>query len=551
MKPAVRRRRWIWIVAGLIVVAAIALFAAPRLMEYLGEPEEAQEGDVVVAFVGDLSSNATASGTLEAQQEADLALNASGRVQQVFVEAGDEIRAGDLLVQLDTEALERAVRSAEQSVVVQEANLAALLDEPSEADLDAAEANIVSAQAQLDDLLEGPNKEEIDAAESELRAAKANVWAASEELDETLAGASEADIAAAQANLFSAQIEQEAIADTYETIIDLCFTFPDGTEICPLYGPVEEETRANLEAADQALVAARAQYDLLVDDPDPDLVAIAQANLAVAVAQQEAAQAQLDLLQRDPSTAEIAALKAQLAQAQASLASLKREATEEELEIAQAQLEQARIGLEKAENDLAQAALEAPFDGVVTDVHVTEGELASGPAVTLLSKESLEVVLDVDEVDIGSIQVGQEAVITLEAWPDTELQASVLSIAPKSSLGGDDVVTFQVRLGLEAGELPARAGMTANANLVKAKRENVLLVPNRAVIADRESGKYYVNRVSDGGLNQVEVVIGLRDRRNTEIVDGLEEGDRLLIGSYEMGFDFGEGPPSAIREMYQ
>jgi HlyD family secretion protein len=543
-----KRRTWVWVIGVLAVIAVIALVAVPKIIE--NTASEPETGDIEEVFIGDLSASATASGQLEAQQEADLMMSASGQVEQVYVEIGDEVMAGDPLVKIESDALERLLQSAEQTYKIQEANLAELMDGPSSSDVKSAEAAVAGAQAQLEDLLDGPRIEEIDAAQANVRAAEANVWNASEQVDQVLAGATQADIVSAEASLLAAQVQQEAMEEAHQNIVDACFEFPDGSEICPLYGPIEEQVRADKEAADAAYKSAQAQYDALVGDPDVNVLAAARANLAAAQARQDAAQAQLDLLLTGPDEAQIAGAKTQLAQAQASLAALNRGATEEQLTIARAQLEQARIAKEKAEKDLSKATLVAPFDGVVTAVRIVQGELTSGPVVSLVNHHSLEVVLDVDEFDIGYITVGQPAVVSLETWPDEELEGSVVSIAPEAEIGGD-IVTFQVHLSLDAGDLPIRSGMTANADLVTANRKDVLLVPNRAISIDRTAGKYYVNLLENDQIDQVEVTIGLRDNRYTEITAGLAVGDRVVIGAVTQGIDFMQGPPSAVQEMNQ
>jgi len=204
--------------------------------------------------------------------------------------------------------------------------------------------------------------------------------------------------------------------------------------------------------------------------------------------------------------------EAQVAQAEANLATLLAGASEERLAIAEAQVAQAQIALEDAQDNLAKAAVKAPFDGVVTEVYVAVGEWATGLAVDLMDYSSLEVVLDVDEIDIGGLAVRQQAVVTLETWPDEELTGELVSIAPKAR-SGTEIVTYQVHLSLDTGELPIRSGMTANAELVTAKRENVILVPNRAITADRQAGKYYVNLVQGDTIVKTEVTIGLRDNK--------------------------------------
>ena len=144
-------------------------------------------------------------------------------------------------------------------------------------------------------------------------------------------------------------------------------------------------------------------------------------------------------------------------------------------------MEQARLALADAEEALAKDTITAPFDGAVTTVYVQPGEIAAGPVVTLVDLSSLEAVLQVDEVDVGGLAVGQPATITLESYPDTEIAAEVASIAPAAGASVTGLVTYDVRLRLGESGVPLLAGMTANATLVTAEKTDVLLVPNEAI----------------------------------------------------------------------
>ncbi len=94
--------------------------------------------------------------------------------------------------------------------------------------------------------------------------------------------------------------------------------------------------------------------------------------------------------------------------------------------------------------------------------------------------------------------------------------------------------------------------MTANAELTALERQNVLLVPNRAIIIDRQAGKHYVNRVDGDSITKVEVTVGLRDGSYTEITSGLQEGDQVSIAENEgPGFDFTQGPPPEAHRFNQ
>ena len=102
---------------------------------------------------------------------------------------------------------------------------------------------------------------------------------------------------------------------------------------------------------------------------------------------------------------------------------MKAGASAQDIAIAEAQLAQARLDLLAAEERLAESTIVAPFDGLVTEVFVSIGERATAEVLELVSSD-LEVVLQVDELDIGSLKIGQPAQITVEAWPAEELQGS-------------------------------------------------------------------------------------------------------------------------------
>lgn len=558
MESKKKSKRVLWIilaVAAIVVVVWAVNGPVARLRQ--GSVQAAanvEPGQTVTAFIGDLSSGATASGRLLPRREARLALGLAGQVQEVYVEVGDEVQAGDLLIRLEAGSLERAVRSAEQTLAIQEASLAELCQGASEEEIAVAEASVESAKASLANAQAGLigvrsalTKSELardslaDAdvtAGANLSSARAALSSAQAQLAALLEGADAEMVEQARLNweqaknsLWNAQLERDAVNGRPGTpgyVKDQMGIAVANAEIAVQLAEINY-LQAQEGATDEAIAAARsavasaeagvtnAQAGL--DEVDDQ---IAQAEASVTQAEASVTQAEAGVLQAE----------AAVAQAEANLAMLLEGASEEKIAIAQAQVEQARISLAGALDNLAEASLEAPFGGVVTDVYVATGEWANGPAVDLVDTGSLEVVLDMDEIDIGAIAVGQPTVVTLEAWPDEELTGEVVSIAPKAQVQAE-IVTYEVHLSLQAGELPVLTGMTANAELITAEREGVLLVPNRAITADRAAGKYYVNLVQGDSIAKTEVSIGLRDSDYTEITGGLEEGAKLVIGNFE------------------
>lgn len=576
-----RNVRIITLVTTVVVIAVVILGGCQFARQNALKAQAPDPGDIVTVFIGDLSSSASASGQLVPGREAKLALSTSGVVKQVYVQVGDQVRAGDILVELESDDLQRAVENAQQTLTIRQANLAELLKEPNAQDLTSAQASVDNAQVNLDDLLAGPSDEELAQAQAALDAAQAR-------LDDLLAGASKEEIAQAQAAVVSAKaaieaakVRAQALADQVVVVQNDIHTaqlgmdqardmynllvwndWKAGVSWAPYsaQGAAVKTTKINYDAAvanltlteinanDSGVRSAEAQ----LAQAEAALASLTEdktAQIAAARAQVARTQANLTTL-TDDNTVQIASARAQLAQAKANLTKLLDGASDEQVAVAQAQVEQAQIALEDTQANLANATLTAPFDGIVTQVYVAVGERAAGAAVDLVDPSSLQVVLDVDEIDIGNIEVGQPTIVTLETWPDQELPGKVISIAPKAqTLAG--IVTFEVHLSLDAGDLPIRDGMTANAELITASRQNVLLVPNRAITADRQAGAYYVNLVKGNETQRVEVTIGLRDDSHTEIKSGLQEGDQVLIGEVNAGLDLTSGPPAGIRKLGQ
>jgi len=436
------QRRKKWIIAGAAVLAlALAFVVAGPLLFMRNATTTEGEVERVEVFVGDLSSEATASGELDARQRAALAPLAAGTIAEVLVAVGDEVSAGDPLLRLDTAGPARDVATAQQALIAQEASLEDLLAPPAAADLVAAEAAVASAQAQLDDLRDGPSETEVAAAEASLRAAQADLSAASARLNTAQSGASDEALRAAQLELEIARREATSAAERHSTIL---VTEPNAFLTEEMLADMELNARVAAQQANATLAAAQKAYDDLVNG-NPGSASAARAGVASAAAQRDAAQAQLDLLREGPAAATVASARASLAQAQVQLEQLQNGPTGAQRVAAEVAVESARINLERAERQLAEATLVAPFDGVITAVNARPGETAAGVLVEMADLNSLQVALDVDEVDIAQVQVGQTAALTPATFPDETVPAVVAAIAPEAS-ANSDLVTYRVYL---------------------------------------------------------------------------------------------------------
>ncbi|MBU0703439.1 MAG: efflux RND transporter periplasmic adaptor subunit, partial [Chloroflexi bacterium] len=245
--------------------------------------------------------------------------------------------------------------------------------------------------------------------------------------------------------------------------------------------------------------------------------------------------------QLQSSNNDLAASSDTYRQAQNDLADLLDGADDSDIEAAQLQVDQARASLEQVQLQLAEATLTAPMAGVVTALDIQPGEMASAgqAAVVVISDLSVLVVeINLDETDVAQVTVGQETLVSVDAFPDAELTGEVTYIAPVAETQSG-VVLYPVTVKLLPTDLPVRAGMTADVEIVSASQEGALIVPLRAV--HTEGGQSYVNRLVGGRTEQVEVTLGLTTDTEVEITGGLAEGDVVSVVAAPTQSSTGQG----------
>lgn len=244
----------------------------------------------------------------------------------------------------------------------------------------------------------------------------------------------------------------------------------------------------------------------------------------------EIARLQLESLKNGNSGA-LNAAYARVIQAQKELDRVKAGPTQADIDKADINIQQAQAQLDTAKKALERTDLIAQFDGVVSAVNMEVGALSTPaqPAVELTDVNSLYVSVQVDEVDIRQIQEKMPAQVRLDALPGVEFPATVDQIA---LVGTNDngIISYNVKVNLNATDPRLRIGMTADASVIVEKRADVLVVPNLYIRLDRELDKAFVNIVQpDGKLAEVEVKLGLQGQDSSEIVSGLNPGDVIAV----------------------
>ncbi|MCH6552698.1 MAG: efflux RND transporter periplasmic adaptor subunit, partial [Acidobacteria bacterium] len=213
--------------------------------------------------------------------------------------------------------------------------------------------------------------------------------------------------------------------------------------------------------------------------------------------------------------------------------------TRAEVARARAQVAQAQAALERAEENLRNSTIVSPMDGLVLSRDIEVGDAVSSILV-LGSQATLIMILGdvsevfvrgkVDEADIGQVYLQQPARITVESFPDKKFEGAVTKISPMG-VEKDNVTTFEVRISLNnpGGEL--KANMSANAEIILEEKHDVLLIPESAVVYDKErnTSVEIPDPKADNGRRELAVKLGISNGVKTEVLEGLEENQQVIL----------------------
>ncbi|MFN2136676.1 MAG: HlyD family secretion protein [Candidatus Promineifilaceae bacterium] len=412
----------------------------------------------------------TADAEVQPLRSAALSFQLGGTVAEIPVSAGQDVQAGETLIRLEAATLENTLRQAQAGKASAEAAVDAANArlEVAKSGIARAEAAKKAAEAQLALIKSGPTAEEIAAAEQNVAAAEAAIVQAAGNRDAAVR-VNPATVQSAQAEVASAQAQVDQLQQTYDDILDACFDLPDGSEVCPLYGPVEEQTRFNLEAAKANLEAARLAESEARAGATQAETYLAGSGITLAQAQRDQAQAQLDLLLAGAREEQVQQVQVGVEQAELGVQQAQVQVTQAEAALAQAQaaLTKADADVQAAQKALDRMTLVAPFDGRVGDILVEVGELV-GPGVPAISFGDFSgwqvETTDLTELDIVGVKLGLPAEVRVDALPGEVMQGTVSDIAAVSQLIRGDV-TYPVTITLDETDLPLRWGMTATVDI--------------------------------------------------------------------------------------
>jgi len=377
---------------------------------------------------------------------------------------------------------------------VKTGRILARLEKPDlEAQLQQAKAQVAATEA---DLMQFESQASCKSGKTfAVRQAETQLQAARVRLQDLLKGPSEAQIAQAEAQVAQAEI---AVKDGMRQLEAMEALYEEGA----VSRSAVEDARGRVKSAKAQYEAAKKQYEAVCESPGKEQVELAEAQV---------------------SEAEIAL----------ALAKEQEASKEKSREAILARLAQANAGLRLAETALAMTTVTSPENGTVTSVPVTKGAVVTEgmPILSIAKTGNMRVKARVDETDIARVKVGQQAVFSTDAIWDKEFFGVVSEIAPQAVY---DSLTrgFPVTIEIDDPVDELRSGMSADVEIITYSKENALVVPVQAIVEQDGMEAVFVVSEPDSKVCITRVVTGFAGAIDVEILEGIKEGDRVVIGDY-------------------
>ncbi len=532
----------------IVIIAGIVILKSKNKIDY----------DFITAQKGVLIQEVNVSGRLKPRQGLDMGFETSGRVSRIFKEVGDQIYADERIIELDASQLY--------------------------SQLNQAEASLAAEQSRFNELQSGTRPEELLAArtlasglEKSLAEAKANQKTIQDkavaDLDNTYSSALSSlqkSVSYAKSSLYVLTDIQynhfysdSNIADAKrKAILSLLGAEDAGrwtnSSISSLsggaFGQVQKAVLSkNQNDIDLAILNTEGALQdvknaLNLIPMDIDLTATEKTNLnteksnILTEISTIASKGQVILVQKSTNTYNLTVAEASVTSAQNSynsaldqLALKEAGATPNQLLIQQSLVDAASAAVQNIKSQLAKTVIFSPINGVVTKLEVEVGESVSPSLVvlSLMSASEFEIESRVAEVDIAKIKVGNSADVTLDAYgSDVVFKAKVVKVDPAETII-EGLSTYKVTLQFIDKDDRLRSGMTADVDILTAEKQEVILIPQRAVFS--ENGDKLVRILKKGNkIETIHVTTGLKNSNGEiEIIEGLSEGDKVVTSIKE------------------
>lgn len=481
--------------------------------------------ETIAAERGKVIQEVSVTGKTKSAKAVDLAFETAGKVKRINIEVGDKISSGAVLIELDSSELYAQLNQSLADVDTQKANLDNLKKGAKQEEIGYYETKLANAKTSLEDakknivdkIKDAYTKSE-DAIRNKVDQVFNNPRSSSPTLVFTTSSSMKIDIE-------SGRISIEFILTSWKLFIDSLSTSSDLNFYIETAKNNLNQLRSFLEKTALAVNSLTSSSDLSQTTIDTYKSAVSTARTNV-----NTASTNLQSTEEDFRTAE-----SNVSLAEKELILKKVGSTAEEIAAQEALVKKAEAGADLIRVKISKNILRSPIDGIITKQEAKVGEIVSTNTiiVSVISAGNFEIEANVPEADIAKVFLGNSAKVTLDAFGnDLVLEAKVTKIDP-AEIVIEGVATYKTTLQFIKENSGIKSGMTANLDILTAQKENVIVVPQRTVIA-KDGEKFVMILNDDGTTSEVSVKTGLRGSDgNMEITEGVKEGDKIITSIKE------------------
>lgn len=501
-------------VAVLVVIAGITYY-------FYSTRDTGPAYETVTAKKGDILEEVSVTGNVKPSKEVALAFEKSGTVSAVYVDVGDEVRIGETLVVLGSSDLKAQLAQAEANLRVQEIKLEELLKGAREEELKVYEAKAGAATAALNEAKKNSVDKIKDAYTKSDDAVRTKI-------DQFMENPKSND------PQLKFSIPDTVLETKFEwdrkTIEQVLVSWASSLDALTSYSNLTDHTntaKANLDQGRSLLDEAASVLSAIVLTTYPTQSTINGWKTDVSSARTNIATATTNLLTAEEK---LKTAESNLLVAENELALKRSGATQEQILAQKAEIEKAKANVENFQAQLAKTVLYSPINGIITKQKAKIGEVVAPNVaiVSIISESKFGVEANVPEADIAKVSIASSAKITLDAYGDeTIFEARVVAIDPAETII-EGITTYKVTIQFTKDDSRIKSGMTANIDIQGKSQENVIVVPQQAVIV--KNGDKIVKVLKGADIQEVKVETGLRGSDgNMAILNGLSEGEEVIL----------------------
>jgi RND family efflux transporter MFP subunit len=506
-----------------VIISVIAIVVIVGAVYFFWLKGNTSSYQFVSVTQGTITEVVSVTGNTTPIQSLDLSFPAGGTIAAVYKNAGDNVNAGAVLVQLDTSGLQAQLAQAQASVAAAQATLAGLQAGPTPQAVQVSQSALATAQQSLANTYTSiPNAvtdayaKANDAVQNQVAAFYNNPDSDNPQLSFSVNDPS----VSSNAGFERANVGQSLNA--WQSDLD---ALSSGTAASLSTSTLTQALQDATTYLANVTTMLNTDAIAVVDETglsSSDTVAYKN-DVASALTEVSGAASAVNTIQQN-----IASQQAAIAQAQAQLAQTLAGSTTQAIAAQQAEVEQAQANVQSIDVQIANATLSSPINGVVTVQNAKVGELATAGEVmtSIISANNFEVDSYVPETDIGKVAIGNAVDMTFDAFSGETFEGKVFYIDPAQTIESG-VVDYLVKVSFNTPDARIKSGLTANLDIETQTDQNALILPQYAVI--QNASGTYVDTVQNGMETQVPVTLGIHDQDgNVEIISGVTKDERVV-----------------------